>query len=143
MFFGTHGLRMDEKGRVALPSRFRDRLPEGLVMAKGQERCVAVFPVAFFERRGEELSRQSQSNPRMRDYQRLLFASADDPMVDKQGRVVVNADLRGYAGLDRDCVAIGANSHFEIWNRPSWEAFLADREPHFASLEEEVMPAVM
>lgn len=143
MFLGTHHLRMDEKGRIALPVRFRERLVDGLVMAKGQERCVAVFPQAYFDRRGEELSRAPSTSPRVRDYQRLLFASADDPTPDKQGRVVVNADLRGYAALERDCVAIGANSYFELWNREAWLTFLADREPQFARLEEEVVPGVL
>lgn len=143
MFFGTHGLRMDEKGRIALPVRFRERLADGLVMAKGQERCVAVYPQAYFDRRSEELSRLPSTAPRLRDYQRLLFASADDPTPDKQGRVVINTELRGYAALERECVAIGANSYFEIWNRPAWDAFLADREPQFARLEEEVVPGVL
>jgi len=56
---------------------------------------------------------------------------------------VVNAELRGYAALERDCVAIGANSYVELWNREAWAAFLADREPQFARLEEEVVPGVL
>lgn len=142
MFLGTHLLRMDEKGRIALPVRFRERLIDGLVMAKGQERCVAIYPQAYFDRRGEELSRATTMTARMRDYQRLLFGSADDPTPDKQGRVVVSADLRAYAALERDCVAIGANSYVEVWDREAWATYLADREPHFAQLEEEVVPTV-
>lgn len=143
MFLGTHQLRMDEKGRIALPVRFREKLADGLVMAKGQERCVTVYPQAYFDRKSEELSRAPATSPKVRDYTRLLFASADDPTPDKQGRVVVNADLRTYADLDRDCVAIGANSYVELWNARAWAAFLADREPQFARLEEEVVPGIV
>lgn len=143
MFLGTHQLRMDEKGRIALPVRFREKLADGLVMAKGQERCVAVYPQAYFDRKSEELGRAPATSPKVRDYQRLLFASADDPTPDKQGRVVVNAELRAYAALERDCVAIGANSYVELWNRQAWADFLTDREPQFARLEEEVVPGVV
>lgn len=143
MFFGTHPLRMDEKGRVALPARFRDRLADGLVMTKGQEHCVAVYPLSYFTHRSEALSQVPSTGARVRDYTRLLYAGADDPTPDKQGRVVVHAELRRYGGLQRDCVAIGANSYFEIWNSPAWEAFLTDREPLFARMEEEVVPGIL
>ncbi len=143
MFFGTHSLRMDEKGRVALPARFRDRLAEGLVMTKGQEHCVSVFPLEEFSRQSVALSQTPSTAVRNRDYQRLVYAAADDPTPDKQGRVVINGDLRRYAGLQRDCVAIGSNTHFEIWDSQAWQAFLDDREPLFARMDSEVVPGLV
>lgn len=143
MFFGTHALRMDEKGRVALPARFRERLADGLVMTRGQENCVSVFALPEFTRRSEELSRVPSTGPRMRDYQRLLYSAADDPIPDKQGRVVVNVELRRYAGLERDCVAVGSNTHFEIWDSEAWRRFLDDREPLFARMDSEVVPGLV
>ncbi len=143
MFFGTHPLRMDEKGRVALPARFRERLAEGLVMTRGQENCVSVFSLPDFTQRSLALSQVPNTGPRMRDYQRLLYSAADDPVPDKQGRVVVNLELRRYAGLERDCVAVGSNTHFEIWDSESWRRFLDDREPLFARMDSEVVPGLV
>lgn len=143
MFFGTHPLRMDEKGRVALPARFRERLAEGLVMTRGQENCVSVFSLPDFTQRSLALSQVPNTGPRMRDYQRLLYSAADDPVPDKQGRVVVNLELRRYAGLERDCVAVGSNTHFEIWDSEAWRRFLDDREPLFARMDSEVVPGLV
>jgi MraZ protein len=143
VFLGTHAVRMDEKGRVALPARFRDRLVDGLIMTRGQEHCVSVFPLAEFSRQSVALGQASSTAARNRDYQRLMYSAADDPTPDKQGRVVINADLRRYAGLQRDCVAIGSNTHFEIWDGTAWQAFLDDREPLFARMDSEVVPGLV
>lgn len=143
MFFGTHPLRMDEKGRVALPARFRERLADGLVMTKGQDHCVSVFPLGEFSRQSIALSQVPNTGARSRDYQRLLYSAADDPTPDKQGRVVINQELRRYAVLERDCVAVGSNSHFEIWDSQAWRRFLDEREPLFARMDSEVVPGLV
>lgn len=140
MFLGTHTPRLDDKGRLFLPARFRDALGGGVVMTKGQERCLFVFPRADFEARAEELKLESDRTKAARDYSRLFFASASDEVPDKQGRVTVPASLRQYAGLDRDCVVIGANTRLEIWDAAAWAAYEADREQAFADQDEEVFP---
>ena len=143
VFLGTHTLRMDEKGRVALPARFRERLADGLIVTRGQENCVSMFPLAEFTRRSDALSLVPSTGPKVRDYQRLMYSAADDPTPDKQGRVVINLELRRYAGLQRDCVAVGSNTHFEIWDSDAWRRFLDDREPLFARMDSEVVPGLV
>jgi MraZ protein len=74
---------------------------------------------------------------------RVLFAGASDEIPDRQGRVMIPAGLRTYAGLDRDCVVIGANNRVEIWDRATWDTYLASQEQAFAELSEEVLPGLM
>ena len=143
MFLGTHSPRLDDKGRLFLPAKFRDELAEGVVITKGQERCLYVFPMAEFRRVTEAMSQAPVTQKTVRDYSRVFFASASDEVPDKQGRITVPPALREYAGLSKDCVVIGANTRVEVWDAAAWEAYLADREQAFAELEEEVLPGVL
>ena len=142
MFLGTHHPRLDEKGRLFLPARFRDELADGLVITKGQERCLYVFTRAEFARRAELLQSTSLNAKAARDYGRVFFSSASDEVPDRQGRVTIPPTLRTYAGLDRDCAVIGANTRVEIWDAAAWAAYSADQEQAFAELSEEVPPGM-
>jgi MraZ protein len=143
VFLGTHQPRLDEKGRLFLPARFRDDLAEGLVITKGQERCLYVFPAAEFAAMTERMAAAPVTSKAGRDYMRVLFAGASDETPDRQGRVMIPGSLRAYAGLDRDVVVIGANTRVEIWDRAQWETYLAAQEQSFADLSEEVLPGLM
>jgi MraZ protein len=143
VFLGTYTPRLDDKGRLFLPAKFRDELAEGLVMTKGQERCLYVFSRAEFERLTERLREAPLSAKNARDYSRVFFASANDDVPDKQGRVTVPQPLRDYAGLNRECVVIGANTRLEIWDAQAWESYLAASEDEFSSLSEEVLPGIV
>ncbi|GAA3733671.1 division/cell wall cluster transcriptional repressor MraZ [Spinactinospora alkalitolerans] len=143
VFLGTHSLRLDEKGRLFLPAKYRDELSGGLVITKGQERCLYVFPVHEFQRITEALRSAPVTAKAVRDYSRVFFASASDEVPDKQGRVTVPSGLRSYAGLDRDGVVIGANTRLEIWDAQAWAAYEAEQEQVFADLSEEVLPGVL
>ena len=143
MFLGTHTPRLDEKGRLILPAKYRDELAEGVVITKGQERCLYVWPLAEFTRVTTAMRDAQMSGKTLRDHSRVLFASASDEVPDKQGRVTVPPALRQYAGLDRDCVVIGANSRMEIWDAAAWETYLAAQEESFSDASEEVLPGIL
>lgn len=143
MFLGTHPLRLDEKGRLFLPAKYRDELSGGLVITKGQERCLYLFPLPEFERMTEALRTAPVTAKGVRDYSRVLFAGASDEVPDKQGRVTIPPGLRAYAGLDRDCVVIGANTRLEIWDAQAWADYESAQEEAFADLSEEVLPGVL
>ena len=132
VFLGTHAPRLDEKGRLFLPAKFRDELAEGLVITKGQERCLYVFPATEFGRLTEALRTAPVTAKAVRDYSRVFFASASDEVPDKQGRITIPPPLREYAGLTRDCVVIGANTRVEIWDAQAWDTYLTAQEPAFA-----------
>jgi MraZ protein len=142
-FLGTHHPRLDDKGRFFLPAKFRDRLAGGLVITPGQERCLYVFPEAEFDRIFDRIRQAPVTSKAARDYQRMFMAKASDERPDKQGRVTVNADLRTYAGLDRECVVLGAGTRVEVWDATAWERYTAEQEGPFADLSEEVLPGVI
>ncbi len=143
MFLGTHAPRLDEKGRLFLPAKYREELAGGVVITKGQERCLFVFPTEEFTRITQALSTAPVTAKSARDYSRVLFASASDEIPDRQGRITVPAALRAYAGLQRDCVVIGANTRLEIWDAQAWETYLAAQEDSFAEAAEEVFPGIL
>ena len=140
MFLGTHRPRLDEKNRVILPAKFRDALADGLVMTKGQDRCLVVWTKSAFAAYAAELRAGSQTNEKVRAYTRVLFASAYDDAPDRQGRIVIPAPLRQYAGLTKDCVVVGADTRIEIWDAEAWDSYLAGNEDSFAELDGEVVP---
>lgn len=143
MFLGTHTPRLDDKGRLALPARFRTELAGGVVVTKGQEHCLFAFPLDEFGRITEALRSAPVTQRSVRDYSRVFFASASHEVPDGQGRITVPPALRDYAGLTKDCVVIGANTRVEIWDATAWHTYLADREQAFADAEDEVMPGVL
>jgi MraZ protein len=140
VFLGTHQPRLDEKGRLFLPAKFRDELAGGLVITKGQERCLYVFPEAEFVRMTEGLRTAPVTAKAARDFGRVLFASASAEQLDKQGRLSIPPPLREYAGLTRDCTVIGASNRVEIWDSAAWDAYLADQDEAFAETATEVVP---
>lgn len=143
MFLGTHTPRLDEKGRLFLPAKFRDKLAGGLVMTRGQERCLYVFPMDEFVKVTQKFQEAPTSSKAARDYMRVFLSGASDEIPDKQGRVTVPSALRDYAGLDRDCTVIGAGSRVEVWDTAAWNEYLASTEQAFADQSEEVIPGLM
>jgi len=142
MFFGTYTPRLDDKGRLFLPAKFRDELAEGLVVTRGQERCLYVWSMEEFNKLTERLRETSVTSKSARNYVRMFFAGASDETPDKQGRITVPPMLRGYASLERDCVVIGAMNRIEIWDAASWQTYSDEQEQAFADLSEEVLPGV-
>lgn len=143
MFLGAHSPRLDEKGRLFLPAKYREELAGGVVITKGQERCLYAFGVEEFSRITEALRTAPVTAKAVREYSRVFFASASDEVPDKQGRITIPPGLRSYAGLTRDCTVIGANTRLEIWDTAAWESYLEQQEQVFSELSEEVLPGVL
>jgi MraZ protein len=142
-FLGTHHPRLDEKGRLFLPAKYRDDLAGGLVITRGQDRCLYVFPTPEFTRLYDLMRQAPVTSKAARDYQRVFLSGASDETPDKQGRVTVPPHLRAYAGLTRDCVVIGAGARLEVWDAQTWDRYLAESEGSFADLSEEVLPGLI
>lgn len=137
MFLGTHFPKLDEKGRLILPAKFRDELADGLVLTKGQDRCLVLWPRAEFERYATALRASAQANARVRALTRVFFSSAFDDNMDRQGRLTIPAALREYAGLDRDLAVVGADNRIELWDSANWDQYLAANEADFSELDME------
>ncbi len=143
MFLGTHTPRLDDKGRLILPAKFRDKLAGGLVVTRGQERCLYVFAMDEFVRIAEQVRATPMTSKGARDYARVLLSGASDEVPDKQGRVTIPTVLREYAGLERDLAVIGAGSRIEIWDAGAWATYLAANEQAFSELAQEVVPGLL
>ena len=143
MFLGTHTPRLNDKGRLFLPAKFRERLSTGLVVTRGQERCLYVFPMDEFLKVTQQMQAAPTTNRAVRDYIRVFLSGASDEIPDKQGRVTVPAHLRQYAGLTRECTVIGTGSRVEVWDTDAWNEYLASTEQAYSEQSEEVIPGLM
>ncbi|KGN29880.1 cell division protein MraZ [Knoellia sinensis KCTC 19936] len=143
MFLGTHTPRLDDKGRLFLPAKFRERLSTGLVVTRGQERCLYVFPMDEFVKVTQQMQEAPTTNRAVRDYIRVFLSGASDEIPDKQGRVTIPAHLRQYAGLSRECTVIGTGSRVEVWDTEAWNDYLASTEQAYSEQSEEVIPGLM
>ena len=142
MFLGTYAPKLDEKGRIILPAKFRDELESGIVVTRGQERCLYVFSTKEFEELHDRIRQAPVTSKQARDYLRLFLSGANAEVPDKQHRVTIPAQLRAYAGLDRDLTVIGAGNRAEIWDTAAWETYYAEQEANFADTTEEVIPGL-
>jgi len=138
LFLGTYTPKFDEKGRFFLPPRFRDELADGLVVVRGQERCLAIYTPKAFAEMVERVTAAPTTIKQVRDFKRMLAAGASDSAPDKQGRVSVPANLRAYANLDKDLVVTGVIDHVELWAPELWAQYEEEQAPHFAELNEVV-----
>ena len=142
VFLGTYAPRLDEKGRLILPAKFRDELESGIVVTRGQERCLYVFATKDFEEMHDRIRQAPITSKQGRDYLRLFLSGANAEVPDKQHRVTIPAQLRAYAGLDRDVTVIGAGNRAEIWDTAAWETYYTEQEAGFADTTEEVIPGL-
>lgn len=142
MFLGTYTPRMDEKGRLILPAKYREELAGGLVLTRGQERCIYVFSAEEFQNVHQQMRQAPLTSRQARDYIRVFLSGASDETPDKQGRVTIPPGLREYAGLDREVTVIGAGDRAEIWDTAAWNAYLEEKESEFSSTDEEAIPGL-
>ncbi|MFC3688431.1 division/cell wall cluster transcriptional repressor MraZ [Aquipuribacter hungaricus] len=143
MFLGTFSPRLDDKNRLVLPAKWRSAFDGGIVMTRGQERCVFAFPRAAFESLVDELAGAPLTNKDARDYARMLLAGAQDEVPDKQGRVTVAPLLREYAGLSKELAVLGVGRRLEIWDAAAWQDLQATGEQAFSERSTEILPGVL
>ena len=142
MFFGTYTPKLDDKGRLILPAKFREQLAGGLMVTRGQEHCLYVWPQDEIARITERLREAPVSNKATRDYVRMFASAASDETPDKQGRITIPTQLREWASLSKDVVVIGAMTRLEIWDEAAWNSYSEGHEESFAELGVEVFPGI-
>jgi len=140
VFLGTYTPKLDEKGRFFLPAKYRDELGAGLVITRGQDRSLAIYPMATFEAMTQQVAAAPTTLRQVRDFQRMVASSASDEVPDRQGRVTIPAALRTYAGLGKEIVVVGAINRVEVWQPQAWEDYSAAQEAAFAELNEDLFP---
>ena len=122
MFLGEFEYKIDEKGRVLIPPKYRRELKDGMILTAGQEQCVVVYPISTWNKLAATLTTGSITQSKLRKLNRAIFATAFTLGIDGQGRVALPAPLRDYAGIDEEVVVAGANTYFELWDKEQWES---------------------
>jgi MraZ protein len=126
MFSGEFEYRIDDKGRVPVPPRFRRDLEDGLVLSLGQDGCVVAYPTAEWEKIADRLRSNGSLEPaKMRRLKRAIFATAFPTAMDGQGRIALPAKLREYAGIGSDIMVVGVNNNLELWSTENWKKELS------------------
>ncbi|MBP5151851.1 MAG: division/cell wall cluster transcriptional repressor MraZ [Lachnospiraceae bacterium] len=121
MFMGEYNHTVDEKGRLIIPSKFREELGDEFVVTKGLDGCLFVYDENEWKLLEEKLKALPLTNRDARAFVRFMLAGAAQVEPDKQGRILLPQVLRNFAGLDKDVVLIGVASRIEIWNKEKWE----------------------
>jgi MraZ protein len=122
VFFGEYQYKVDEKGRLPLPPKFRREMREGVILTKGIEKCVDVYPLSEWKRLADTLSAKVITPASLRRLHRAIFGSAFSVSFDGQGRITLPLPLRGYAEIGDTVMVIGANARVELWNEELWKA---------------------
>ncbi|MBN1596501.1 division/cell wall cluster transcriptional repressor MraZ [candidate division FCPU426 bacterium] len=130
MFLGTFSHNIDEKGRLSIPSRFREvlsekQLPERLVVTQGLDACLFGYPLLEWKKFEEKIMSRPLTRSDDRYFIRRLLAGATECVLDKQGRIMLPLALRNYAGLEREAVIVGVSTRIEIWSPKRWQEYLA------------------
>lgn len=134
MFIGQYCHNTDAKGRVIMPSRFREQLGDTFVVTKGYEGCLTVYSNEEWENFASKLMSMPDHNADARRLLRIFASGAVTCEADKQGRILLPANLREHAGIEKEVMVIGAISRVEIWDNSRWEAYNSDEDS--LSLEE-------
>jgi MraZ protein len=121
VFLGEFEYKIDDKGRVPLPPKFRRELKDGVVLAAGPEKCINAYSPVEWNKLADNLTGGTIAASKMRRLSRAIFATAFDINIDKQGRIALPVPLREYAGIEDELVVAGVNTYLELWNKEQWE----------------------
>ena len=138
MFLGEFSHNLDDKGRLTIPAKFRDELAGGVVITRGIDRCLSVFPRVGWDSLAERIAQLPITQRNARNFGRLMFSGAADFIPDRQGRVLIPQGLRTYAGLDGEAIVIGLYDRLEIWNPKLWADVKAKVEEDPESIAEQL-----
>lgn len=128
MFIGEYHFNIDEKGRLFIPSDFRKDLGEEIIINRGIERCLYVYPTSEWETIVKKLSTLSFTKRTNREFNRMFLSGAYKREIDTKGRINIDKILIDYATLKRECVILGVGERLEIWDKEEWIKYYNDRQ---------------
>lgn len=137
MFLGEFTHKLDSKNRIMIPSEFRDDLSENFYITKGPEKSLVIYTEEEFIKQSERLDGLEVQNKKNRAIKRLFFSSTVKASLDKQGRVLLNKNLRDYSEIKEEAMIIGNNSTIELWDRANWEAYIDEVEVNLSDIMDE------
>ncbi|WP_027963097.1 division/cell wall cluster transcriptional repressor MraZ [Halalkalibacillus halophilus] len=139
MFMGEFQHNIDTKGRLIVPSKFREGLGQTFVLTRGLDKCLFAYPLDEWKILEEKLKKLPLTKKDARAFTRFFFSGAIECEIDKQGRINVPSPLRNYATLDKECVVIGVSNRVELWDKEQWDAYVEESEDSFAEIAENMM----
>ncbi|WP_020008735.1 division/cell wall cluster transcriptional repressor MraZ [Salinicoccus albus] len=139
MFMGEYKHQLDSKGRMIVPSKFREELSEAFVITRGLDKCLFGYTFDEWARIEEKMKSLPLTKKDARKFMRLFFSGAAQVEVDKQGRINIPSNLREYAGLKKECTVIGVSGRIEIWDTDEWENFYTESEDNFEDIAEDLI----
>ena len=128
MFIGEYQHSIDEKGRLAVPVKFRDILAQGAVVTRGIDNCLFLYTKEEWEKLAEKISKLPMAKANSRAFSRLMLAGAMDVKIDKQGRITLPDYLKKYANVKKQVVIAGLYNRLEIWDEAIWESYKSGTE---------------
>lgn len=138
MFIGEYRHSLDQKGRLAVPVKFRKALEVGAVVTRGLDGCLYLYPSGEWQKVAEKFAKLPMSQSNSRAFARLMLAGAMDLDLDKQGRAVLPDYLRAYAGLAKNVVVAGLYDHLEIWDEAAWVTYKKRTEKDSGEIAEQL-----
>lgn len=139
MFMGEYQHSLDSKGRIIVPAKFRDPLGGECVVTRGLDQCLFLYPQSEWANVEEKLRQLPLTQRDARAFVRFFFSGATDLEFDKQGRIMLPAGLREYAGLSKDVVVIGVSTRVELWSKEIWENYVSEAESSFETIAEKIV----
>lgn len=139
MFMGEYHHSIDNKGRMIVPSKFRDELGEMFIITRGLDQCLFGYPISEWELIEEKLKGLPLTKKDARAFTRFFFSGATESELDKQGRINIPAPLLQYAKLEKECVILGVSNRIEIWSKQIWEDYFLQSEESFAEIAENMI----
>lgn len=136
---GEYQHNIDTKGRIIVPSKFRDDLGEQFVVTRGLDQCLFAYPMSEWRQLEEKLKKLPLTKKDARAFTRFFFSGAVECELDKQGRINIPAPLRKYAGIEKECAVIGVSNRVEFWAEDKWNEFVDVSEESFAEIAENMM----
>jgi MraZ protein len=136
---GEYQHTLDEKGRMIVPAKFREALGASFVMTRGLDKCLFVYPMNEWQTLEAKMKSLPMTRADARSFVRFFFSGATECELDKQGRVLIPANLREYANLTRDCVVLGVSNRVEIWSQSVWDEYFANASDSFADIAEKLV----
>lgn len=139
MFMGEYQHTVDTKGRLIVPSKFREPLLDGFVLTRGLDNCLFGYPLDEWKRLEEKLKALPVTKKDARAFTRFFFSGATEVDIDKQGRINIPASLLSFSKIEKECVVIGVSSRIEIWSKSLWEEYYEQSEQSFNDIAENII----
>ena len=136
MFIGEYKHNLDTKGRIIIPSKFREELHTTFILTRGLDGCLTIYSLKQWEKLFEEVNKLPTTKKAARQYVRMLTSSATECTLDNQGRIQIPSFLSKPVNITKECVVIGANDHIEIWDKDTWDTYYIDASNNFEEVAE-------